>query len=159
MHWRSQGDLGELSAMEWFASKGASICVPVGHSPNWDFIAVLEERLLRVQVKTCTFWRNDRWCVQLSTRGGNRSWTGTVKRLTAERCDCVLVVVRDGRRWCIPASALGGGSSINLGGPRYAEFEVESGPPLPRPTGEEPASTIGPLATRGDVRAAKGDAL
>jgi hypothetical protein len=26
MHWRKQGDLGELSAMEWFTSKGAIVC-------------------------------------------------------------------------------------------------------------------------------------
>jgi hypothetical protein len=52
MHWRRQGDLGELSAMEWFASKGALICVPVGHSPDWDFVAMQDERLLRVQVKS-----------------------------------------------------------------------------------------------------------
>ena len=40
--------------MEWFASKGALICVPVGHSPDFDFVAVIDERLLRVQVKTCS---------------------------------------------------------------------------------------------------------
>ena len=27
---REQGDMGELSAMEWLASKGAHIYVPVG---------------------------------------------------------------------------------------------------------------------------------
>jgi hypothetical protein len=43
-----RGSIGELSAMEWFASKGASIAVPVGHSPNWDYIAELGDRLLRV---------------------------------------------------------------------------------------------------------------
>jgi hypothetical protein len=52
MHWRRQGDLGELSAMEWFASKGAAIAVPLGHSPDWDFIAELGDKLVRVQVKT-----------------------------------------------------------------------------------------------------------
>jgi hypothetical protein len=41
MHWRRQGDLGELSAMEWFESQGAIVCFPIGHSPDWDFIAEL----------------------------------------------------------------------------------------------------------------------
>jgi hypothetical protein len=145
--------------MEWFASKGAAIYFPIGHSPDTDFIAVLGDRLVRVQVKTCTCWHDGRWNVQLSTRGGNRSWTGTVKRLTADRCDYLFVVAGDGRRWCIPATTVDGGSHICLGGPKYAEFEVEQGRSLPDPTGGEPASTIEPLDRRGDVRAAKGDAL
>jgi hypothetical protein len=31
---REQGDLGELSAMEWLASQGAHIYLPLGHSPD-----------------------------------------------------------------------------------------------------------------------------
>ena len=50
---REQGDFGELSAMQWLASQGASVALPVGHSPDWDLIAELDGRLLRVQVKTC----------------------------------------------------------------------------------------------------------
>jgi hypothetical protein len=36
---RVQGDLGELSAMEWLASKGALVWIPVGHSPDVDLLA------------------------------------------------------------------------------------------------------------------------
>jgi hypothetical protein len=38
--------------------------------------------------------------------------------------------VGDGRRWFIPASELGGGTSIVVGGPKYSEFEVDPGAPL-----------------------------
>jgi hypothetical protein len=149
MHWRRQGDLGELSAMEWFASKGALVCVPLGHSPDFDFVAVREERLLRVQVKTCTCRRNGRWTVCVCTRGGNQSWNGIVKRFEATRCDYLFVVVADGRRWCIPSVALQGGTSVTLGGPKYAAFEVERGHPLPSPAVDETASTIDSLDPSG----------
>lgn len=33
---RQQGDLGELSAMEWLTSKGAAVFKPVFHSPDID---------------------------------------------------------------------------------------------------------------------------
>jgi hypothetical protein len=128
--------------MEWFASKGASIYFPLGHSPDADFIAELGEDLLRVQVKTCTVARHDRWPVSICTRGGNQSWNGLVKRFDASRCDYLFVVVGDGRRWCMPSTALSGGTKVHLGGPKYAEFEVERGRPLPDPTRDEPASTI-----------------
>jgi hypothetical protein len=36
---RRQGDLGELSAMEWLAGQGYTLWLPVGHSPNSDLIA------------------------------------------------------------------------------------------------------------------------
>jgi PD-(D/E)XK endonuclease len=159
VHWRRQGDLGELSAMEWFASKGALVCVPVGHSPDWDFVAELDGRLLRVQVKTCTFFRDKRWSVCVCTRGGNQSWNGIVKRFDATQCDYLFVVVADGRRWCLPSAALNGGTSVTLGGPKYADFEVEPGRPLPGSAVDETASTIVSLDPRGDVRVAKGDAL
>jgi hypothetical protein len=151
--------LGELSAMEWFASKGAGICIPFGHSPHVDFVADFGDRLARVQVKTCTCFVRNRWSVTLCTRGGNQSWNGIVKRLDRARFDFLFVVVGDGRRWCIPARTLRVGSHLSLGGPKYSESEVEPGRPLPGRDDEEPASTIVSLGTRGDVRAAKGDAL
>jgi hypothetical protein len=120
---------------------------------------VLEERLLRVQVKTCTFLRKERWTVCICTRGGNQSWNGIVKRFDTARCDYLFAVVADGRRWCIPSVALEGGTSVALGGPKYAEFEVERGRPLPGPVVDENASTIDSLDPRGDVRAAKGARL
>ncbi len=128
---RRQGDLGESSALHWFSWRGARIYVPFGHSPDTDFVAELDGRLCRVQVKTSTVFRNGRWEVTLATRGGNQSWSGEVKRLEATSCEYLFVLVGDGRRWCIPASEIGGGSGILLGGPKYADYEVERGDPLP----------------------------
>ena len=81
---RRQGDLGELSAMEWLASQSYKLWLPVGHSRDSDLIAEDDdERLLRVQVKTTTRYRNHRWEVMICTRGGNQSWNGLVKRLSS----------------------------------------------------------------------------
>jgi hypothetical protein len=54
-----------------------------------------------------------------------------VKVLEPSRCDNLFVHVGDGRRWYIPASALGGRTHIVLGGPKYAEYEVEPWWPIP----------------------------
>ncbi len=128
---RRQGDLGELSAMEWLASQGYGVNFPIGHSPDYDLIADDGDALLRVQVKTTTRYRKGRWDVMICTRGGNQSWNGTVKWFSSSRCDSLFVLVADGRRWFIPAEAVGGTSGLRLGGPKYAEFEVEPGRPLP----------------------------
>ena len=110
---------------------GALVSLPMFHSPDYDLAADFGERPVRVQVKTSISWHKKRFIVALCTRGGNQSWNGVVKRLDATRCDHLFVHVGDGRRWFNPASALGGGSGIVLGGPKYAEYEVEPGEPLP----------------------------
>jgi hypothetical protein len=88
------------------------------------------EALHRVQVKTTTQYRKRRWTVRICARGGNQSWNRTVK-FSASRCDWLFVLVADGRRWFIPAAAVAATSGLCLGGPKYAEFEVERGRPLP----------------------------
>jgi hypothetical protein len=77
----------------------------------------------------------------LATRGGNQSWTGLVKRFTADRADFVFVHVGDGRRWFIPSREVGGETGIRLGGPKYAAFEVEQGRPFPAASADQTLSS------------------
>jgi hypothetical protein len=136
---RRQGEAGELSAMTWLSQAGALVAKPLFEASDYDLLADFGDHIDRVQVKTSTCWTKNRFVVALCTRGGNQSWNGIVKRLDATKCDRVFVHVGDGRRWYIPASVLGGGSGIVLGGPKYAEYEVESGEPLQaRPPPSEP---------------------
>jgi hypothetical protein len=106
-----------------------------------------EARVHRVQVKTSSVRRKGRWEVMICTRGGNRSWNGLVKRFSPVRCDRLFVVAGDGRRWFIPARSVEGGVGITLGGPKYAEFEVERGRTLAEMNGRE----IAILMPRGGV--------
>jgi hypothetical protein len=128
---REQGDLGELSAMEWLVGQGARVYIPIFHSPDVDLIAEFENTPARIQVKTSTV-RNGRgrWEITISTRGGNQSWNGLVKYLDPSPCDHLFVLVADGRRWFIPTAALECRSGLTLGGPKYSEFEIEPGRPL-----------------------------
>ena len=127
---RLQGDLGEQSALQWLVLSGARVYLPWGHSPDVDMIADTGGGLLRIQVKTSTVVVNGRYSVTLATRGGNRSWNGLVKRFSCDRCDYLFVCVADGRRWFIPAAAVEGGTGVHLGGPKYAEYEVDRGLPF-----------------------------
>jgi hypothetical protein len=139
---REQGDFGELSAMQWLVWQGASIALPVGNNRHWDLVAELDGRVLRVQVKTSRSFRLGRWEVRVSTSGGNQSWNRVVKLLDPSRFDYLFVLVGDGRRWFIPSERVEGSTALRLGGPKYAEFQVERGEPIPGCTVELPASTI-----------------
>ncbi len=127
-----QGDLGEASAIEWFTSIGATVLVPLGHSPQFDLVVEIEDRLFRIQVKaSCqqerTLDGHARFAVSLATSGGNQSWTGVTKEIDPTKVDFLFAHTGGGRRWLIPTSALEAGRSIRLGGPKYAEYEIGSG--------------------------------
>jgi hypothetical protein len=133
MNSREQGDIGELSAMYWLASQGARVFLPVGHSPDVDLIADMPDgRLLRVQVKTTIHFQKGRWSPMIVTRGGNQSWNGVAKHFSPSHCDYLFVHVGDGRRWFIPADRIEARCGLALGGPKYADFEVERGDPILR---------------------------
>src|SRR4029079_130202 len=88
---RVQGDIGELSAMEWLASKNATVWVPFTHSPHVDLMAEWDDGLTRVQGKTSTYRgskpKSDRWHISIATNGGNRSWSGIAKQFDPARVD------------------------------------------------------------------------
>ena len=116
-------------------------CPPV--APDYDLVAEMDGRLVRVEVKTtCSRTPFNHWQARLCTRGGNQSWSGTTKHFDPRRCDFVFVHAGDGRRWFIPTVAIEATSAIVLGGPKYSEFEVERGVPLPAQTAPTAASTI-----------------
>jgi PD-(D/E)XK endonuclease len=129
---RVQGDIGELSAMEWLASKDATVWVPFTHSPHVDLMAEWDAGPIKVQVKTSTYkWQpktgGDRWKASICTNGGNQSWTGLTKKFDAAKVDYLFVLVGDGRRWFIPACYVEAAREVTLGGSKYSEFEVERG--------------------------------
>jgi bifunctional DNA-binding transcriptional regulator/antitoxin component of YhaV-PrlF toxin-antitoxin module len=132
---RQQGDLGEASAVEWLTRTGALVALPIGHSPDFDLIAQVGDRLLRIQVKTSTQTVRTpnghlHFAVSLSTCGGNQSWTGVSKVFDPDRVDYLFALTSSGRRWFIPATDLDAKTSIQLGGIKYAEYEIEAAAPI-----------------------------
>jgi hypothetical protein len=127
---RQQGDIGEVSAIDWLTRMGALVLLPVGHSPDFDLVAEVSGRLLRVQVKTSTQELQTpnghvRYPVSLVTNGGNQSWSGVSKLIDSMKIDYLFVLTASGRRWLIPSTDLGGKRAIQLGGLKYAEYEIE----------------------------------
>jgi PD-(D/E)XK nuclease superfamily protein len=132
-----QGDLGEASAVDWFTRLGAVVFTPIGHSSDVDLIALLDHHALRVQVKTSTQVASTstgdvRFSVTLATSGGNRSWGGKVKTIDPSTIDFLFVLTGGGRRWCIPVGALDATNAVTLGGPKYADYEIQPVEPIAR---------------------------
>jgi hypothetical protein len=124
-HRRRQGDIGEAAAIAWLTRAGFGVWVPLGHSSDADLIAQRGDGLFRVQVKTSTAFRNGRYEVSLVTKGGNQSWSGRIKTIDARHYEYLFVLVADGRQWFIPAAKIAAKTMVLLGGPKYADFEVD----------------------------------
>jgi hypothetical protein len=111
------------------------VSVPLGQSPDYDLIAEADGLLLRIQVKTSTVRSHtpnghERWDVSISTNGGNQSWNRVAKTFDPSRFDLLFVLTGAGRRWLIPAGAIEATHGLNLGGPKYSEFEIEAANPI-----------------------------
>jgi hypothetical protein len=150
---RVQGDIGEMSAMEWLGAKGATVWAPFNHSPHVDLMAEWDDALIKVQVKTSTFQASlssgdERWKVAIATNGGNRSWTGLTKKFDPTRVDYLFVLVGNGRRWFIPALYVEAAREVSLGGRKYSEFEIDPGTPFESLiySNDEPNRIFGPTA-------------
>jgi bifunctional DNA-binding transcriptional regulator/antitoxin component of YhaV-PrlF toxin-antitoxin module len=139
-HPRQQGDIGEAAAIDWLTRLGARVSFPLFHTPDYDLVADLSNRLIRVQVKTssCRHGSTDHFAVQLAPSGGNQSWNGTVKQFRSPAVRLPLVLVQDGRRWFIPSGEVEGRHAVTVGGEKYSEFEVGRSEPL----NYEAASTL-----------------
>jgi Holliday junction resolvase-like predicted endonuclease len=160
VHPRQQGDIGEASAIQWLAQQGALIFTPLFRAPNYDLIADIDGRVVRIEVKTSnSLTPAGNYSVAVCTRGGNQSWNKIAKRWDRNRCDYLFVHVGDGRRWFIPASRVDGGNVIVLGGRKYAQFEIDRGPPLLVEPDSNVASTIACPNARGDTQAVNEVAL
>ena len=109
---RQQGAIGVGRAIAYYASKGYAVFVPISDVSRFDLVVDTGERLLRIEVKTS---RRADGEIELRTKGGNRSWTGVVKRVRATDCDVVFAVnVATGGEREYPVSALAGMSTITV---------------------------------------------
>jgi len=125
-HPREQGDIGEAAAIYWLTLVGARVFLPIGHSPDVDLVAIFDDRIVGVQVKTSTRRVGNLFVVDLCTHGGNQSWNGVVKTFEAARWDFLFVLTADKRQWFIPSGAITARRALSVGGPKWREFTVGS---------------------------------
>lgn len=87
MNTKQQGALGVAVAIAHYTKLGYAVFVPVSDVSRYDLIIDDGSGPLRLEVKTT---KSSVGAVQLRTLGGNRSWSGEVKRITPEDCDLVF---------------------------------------------------------------------
>lgn len=109
LSFKDQGNLGEATAILYYAQRGCRVSRPLFENCPYDLIVDDGISLKRVQVKTCRYKRaNGSYEVNLCVSGGNRSGTGKVKSLSASEVELVFVLSDDGRTFEIDAKTVDG---------------------------------------------------
>lgn len=112
MNTKEQGAIGVAKAIAYYGSKGFLVSIPIAEIKRYDLVVDDGVQLLKVEVKTTNSETNQ---VQLRTLGGNQSWNGVYKKLSADDCDRVyLVNLNNGVEREFFISELAGRTSIKL---------------------------------------------
>jgi hypothetical protein len=125
---KKQGDVGVGCAIRFFSELGATVCVPLTDSQDYDLVVELAGKLQRVQVKT-TRYRNKygRFSISLSIKGGNRSGAEKIKKLDVTAIDAIYIITEDNQEYFIPIAEVGAKNSLVLGH-AYEKFKWRRGP-------------------------------
>ncbi len=123
---KKQGDVGLGIAIGYFSSHGITVCIPLTDSQDYDLVIDKDDALKKVQVKTTTMKsRNGAgYYAELRTCGGNKSWSGIVKKFDPNKVDYLFVLTESGDQYLIPSYLVKGQSGITVGGQLYKEFLV-----------------------------------
>jgi hypothetical protein len=120
---KKQGDIGLSLAIAWFSINGYTISIPLTDSQDYDLV-VDKDKLYKIQVKTSRCQKNSGiYQVQLSTTGGNRSWTGISKHFNPNNVDAVFILCENSDMYLIPSKQILCKATITVGN-KYREFKV-----------------------------------
>lgn len=73
---KQKGNLTELQCLTAFVECGYSVSIPYGDNSKYDFIADIDGRLLKIQVKTASLKNKDENAIKFSCRSTHVNCTG-----------------------------------------------------------------------------------
>lgn len=124
MSHKAQGLLGEAEAIRWFCNAGYQVFLPLGEPSNCDLVVEKDNKLFRVEVKHSQYEKaSGNYEVSLRTHGGNKSWSGVIKRIDSQ-CTELLFVHTPVGNFLFPATEVDGMSSITVGTNARNQYKV-----------------------------------
>jgi len=108
-----------MIAASWFTLCGGEVSWPL-EPARYDLVVLVDDQVLRIQVKTTTVCDDSRWTVWLSSSRGQRV------PYSPDEVDAFFIVTADLDLYLIPLAAVAGLHAIQLS--RYECFRVEDRP-------------------------------
>lgn len=101
MNTKKQGDVGLGKAISFYTGLGWTVSLPLTDSQDYDLIVDTGEKLERVQVKTT---KNREF--PLRVMGGNRSWSGVVKKFDNSKVERLFLYRLNGECYDVSTKGL-----------------------------------------------------
>jgi hypothetical protein len=120
---RKQGNAGLGIAIAYLSRIGVDVAIPLTDTQRYDLIAVHNEGMDRVQVKTTTTKDHGSYVVHLRTVGGNKSQV-KVRLFDPADYEWLFVVCGDSTAYMIPTTEIRARYSLTLSR-RYERFRLE----------------------------------
>ena len=107
-----QGNIGLGVAIAYFTSIGVPVMIPLNDTQSYDLVIDMENKLMRVSVKT-TQQKNKRgsYVTLLKRSGGNGKQTRLFDNTS---CDLLFIFTKEGKRYLIPSNIITQKNSITL---------------------------------------------
>jgi hypothetical protein len=123
MNTKKQGDIGVAAAILHFTELGWAVSKPLADSQRYDLIVDDGLALFRIECKTSDYIRNGKYEVKLATAGGNQSWNGVIKQISANDSDLLFIRTTAGDQYLLPTKLVDGMGSLTLGS-KYEEYKL-----------------------------------
>lgn len=121
---QQKGNYGMASAIEYCASQGWTVSIPLTDTQSYDIIADIDGKLCKIQVKyTASKSNKGSWIAELKRTSIRKSTATVIHRFDHSAVDYLFILAGDGSRWMIPTSAVDAGCAIWLG-EKYKGYKV-----------------------------------
>lgn len=103
MNTTNQGTVGLGAAIAEFTKRGNTVSIPLVDGQKYDLIADDGKKLLKIQVKTCSYRdnRTGNYKVQLATNSKQRT-----NKFDKRMIDYVYILCDNGRQYLIPSKEI-----------------------------------------------------
>lgn len=112
---KQQGNVGIGQAIAYFTKQGYTVSLPLNDSQDYDLVVDMNGSLKKIQVKTTSYMRNNKYSVLLKSCGGS-SKTVTVTKFDNTKVDFVFATTAAGDNYLIPADQIKSKNTLSLSG-------------------------------------------
>ena len=118
---KQKGNLTELQCLSAFAAEGCGVSIPYGDNSKYDFIADLDGKLLKIQVKTSSL--KDEGSIKFSCRTTHVNCTGVKnERYSANEID-FFATYWDGQCYLVPVAECSVDKTLRFVAPKSGQLK------------------------------------
>ena len=120
---KQKGNLTELQCITAFYENGYAVSIPYGENSRYDFIADINGKLIRIQVKTSSIKDGNSDAIEFSCRSTRVSSTGNFsKRYTEEEID-YFATFWNGKCYLVPVKECSVAKTLRFAPPKNGQIK------------------------------------